>query len=384
MAKVTIKRRDDAERADGMAALYAVLNIQRIKIRLPLYIAVTSAEWDPVSERVKGRTQQARDKNLIISNTKAKISDILVRARLTGEILTKDSFLAIYRRPGETMNFVEFAHRHLNELRNALQPETIRHHKAALKKLETYDPRLQISDITPEWLQTYAAHLRKAHNNTSGTIRKNMCVIRMHYYAAIRAGKTKSNPFEAYKVPAADPVVIYLTEEELNSLTALYHSDTLPANEQDALRFFLFMTFTAMHITDARNLQIEQIEGGEIHYRRQKTHIRVNMPLSRPAAMLVEYYAAGRFRGNLFKGLPTDQAFNRLIKKVCKRVGILKAVSAKAARHTFATLYYKKNNGDLGTLSKLLGHTSVNTTMIYAHIMKDSRIEGIKAFDDML
>ncbi|WP_297606781.1 site-specific integrase [uncultured Alistipes sp.] len=384
MAKVTIKRRNESERADGRAALYAVLNIERIKIRLPLDIAVTSAEWDPVTERIKGRGQEVKDKNLIISNTKAKISDILVRARLTGESLTKDGFLALYRRPAETLNFVDYARRHLDELKTALQPQTLRHHKAALKKLEGYNAALQISDITPEWLQVYAAHLRKHYDNNPGTIRKNMCVIRMHYYAAMRAGKVRNNPFDVYKLPAADPSVIYLTEEELNSLAALYNSDILPENEQDVLRFFLFMTFTAMHISDAKTLQIEQIIGGEIHYRRTKTHIRVNIPLSKPAAKLVEYYQAGRVRGNLFRNLPTDQAFNRIIKRVCMRVGINKPVSAKAARHTFATLYYKKNSGDLGTLSKLLGHTSVTTTMIYAHIMKDSRVAGVSAFDDML
>lgn len=68
MAKVTIKRRNEYERADGKAALYAVLNIRREKIRIPLDIAVTAAEWDPATERIKGRTQDVKDKNLIISN----------------------------------------------------------------------------------------------------------------------------------------------------------------------------------------------------------------------------------------------------------------------------------------------------------------------------
>lgn len=384
MAKVTIKRRNESERLDGRAALYAVLNIKRVKVRIPLDIAVTSDEWDQVTERIKGRSQDVKDKNLIISNTKAKISDILVRARLTGEDLTKESFLALYRRPGETMNFIEYALRHLDQLKTALQPQTMRHHKAALKKLEDYNPVVQIGEITPEWLQVYAVHLRKKYNNNPGTIRKNMCVIRMHYYAAMRAGKVKVNPFEVYRLPAADPLVVYLTEEELNLLISIFQSDTLAENEQDVLRFFLFMTFTAMHISDARALQIEQIRNGEIQYRRIKTHTRVNMPLSRPAAILVDYYRDGRGRGNLFRNLPTDQAVNRVIKRICKRVGIDKPVSAKAARHTFATLYYKKNSGDLGTLSKLLGHTSINTTMVYAHIMKDSRVAGVSAFDDML
>lgn len=384
MAKVTIKRRNESEHADGRAALYAVLNIERKKIRIPLDIAVTSNEWDVDAERVKGRTKDVRDKNLIISNTKAKISDILVRARLTGETLTKDSFLALYRRPGETMNFVDYARRHLDSLKTALQPETIRHHAAALNKLQSYCPGLQIAEITPEWLQVYAAYLRDSYHNNPGTIQKNMCVIRMHYYAAMRAGMVKDNPFEVYKMPHAEPVVVYLTECELNTLVAEFRSDRLNDSEIEVLRFFLFMCFTAMHISDARNLQIEQIFGGEIHYRRIKTHTRVDMPLSVPAAKLVEYYKGGRLRGPLFKSLPTDQAFNRIIKRICKRVGIIKPVSAKAARHTFATLYYKRNNGDVGTLSKLLGHTQINTTMIYAHIMKDSRISGVSVFDDFL
>ena len=384
MAKVTIKRRNESERADGRAALYAVLHIERTKVRIPVEVSVTRLEWDESGERVRGRGQDARDKNLIISNTRSKISDILVRARLTGEVLTKASFMAQYKHPGDTMNFIDYARHHLETLHSAMQPETIRHHNAALGKLAAYNSRLQISEITPEWLRVYAAHLRDHHNNNPGTIRKNMCVIRMHYYAAMRAGKVRGNPFESYKIPAADPAVIYLTEGELESLIALFRSGHLPENEMDVLRFFLFMTFTAMHISDARSLQIEQIIGGEIHYRRIKTHTRIVMPLSTPAKKLVSHYQGDRLRGNLFRDLPTDQAFNRIIKRVCKKAGIQKAVSAKAARHTFATLYYKKNSGDLGTLSKLLGHTSVTTTMIYAHIMKDTRIAGVSAFDGML
>lgn len=384
MANVTIKRRADYQRADGEAALYAIVNIQRTKLRIPLGISVSSQDWDSLAQRIRGRSQEAKDKNLIISNTRAKISDILVRARLTGESLTKERFMEMYRRPGETTDFNDFAELHLKEMTRAFQPETIRHHKAALKKLKAYAPKLEISQITPEWLQTYAAHLRKRYDNNSGTIRKNMCVIRMHYYAAIRAGKVKVNPFDVYKLPAADPLIVFLSESEFNTLLDLFREDSLPKNEQDVLRFFLFMAFTGMHISDARVLQIEQIEGGEIHYTRMKTHIRVQVPVSKSAAKLVDYYKDGRQKGNLFRNLPTDQAFNRIIKKICKKVNIHKAVSAKAARHTFATLFFIKTHGDIATLSKLLGHVQINTTMVYLHLLKENRAAGISVFDDML
>ncbi len=384
MAKVTIKRRNVSERADGRAALYAVLNIERKKIQIPVKIAVTAEEWDAVGEKVKGRGQHAKDCNLIISNVKARITDILVKARLSDQQVTKDWFLAAYRQPGKTVLLYDFARRHLSEIESALTWSTYRHHMAALNKLNAYRPDLRIDEITPEFLRVYAAYLRDHHNNNTGTIGKNLSIIRVHYYAAMRAGIVSNNPFEVYKIPGSKPAVIYLTEEELNVMLELFRSGTLPDNENDALRFFLFMTFTAMHITDARNLQIDQIFGGEIHYRRVKTGVEVCVPLSKPAEILVDFYRGKRGRGRLFLNLPTDQAFNRLIKIVCEKAGIRKAVSAKAARHTFATLYYKKNNGDLGTLSRLLGHTSVTTTMIYAHIMKDSRVQGVKAFDDFI
>lgn len=384
MAKVTIKRRNESERSDGRAALYAVINIEREKLRIPTGVAARKDEWDPVKECLKGRGKWIKDANLIISNVKAKISDILVRSRLSGEKLTKDSFISLYKGPGETLNFIDFAKRHLNTIKPALQPETYRHQWTVIKKLENHNPDLVFTDITPDWLRLYAAHLKDDLNNSPGTVGKNMSVIRSHFMAAVRVGKVKCNPFEVYKIPHSEPAVVFLTETELDALIQLFRSDTLAENEKDVLRFFLFMTFTAMHISDARALQIDQIFGGEIHYRRIKTKTLVNIPLSKPAEKLVQYYKAGRYRGPLFTNLPTDQAFNRIIKRICQRVSIEKAVSAKAARHTFATLYYKKNNGDLGTLSKLLGHTSIKTTMIYAHIMKDNRISGISVFNDMM
>lgn len=384
MEKISIKRRNESERIDGTAAIYAIIHINREKVRIPIGITVKRDEWDAKNECVKGRGKAARDMNLIISNTKAKITDIFVKARLSEERLTKDSFKALYSHPEETDDFIQYAWRHLDTLRPAFQWETQKSHSAALRKLQAYAKHLPIGEITADWLRLYASYLRDKLHNNPNTVRKNLCVLRMHYYAAMRAGLTRDNPFERFKLPTPQPAVVYLTEEELDRLIYLYRSGTLTDPQADALRFFLFMTFTAMHISDARALRIEQIFGGEIHYRRVKTRTSVDMPLSEPAAKLVEYYRAGRNRGPLFVGLPTDQAFNRVIKAVCAKAGIYKDVSAKAGRHTFATLYYKKNNGDIGTLSKLLGHTQITTTMIYAHIMKDGRMKGVAAFDGML
>ena len=160
------------------------------------------------------------------------------------------------------------------------------------------------------------------------------------------------------------------------------------------IRFFLWMAFTGMHVGDAKRLRIEQVWDGVIHYERMKTRAKVEVPMSRPALELFNYYKGKRKEGLLFHALhgkmayvrdwelPTEQVFNRELKRICREVGIHKAVSCKAARHTFATIYYRHTH-DLIGLRDMLGHSSINITMVYAHAVDEQMAEGVKAFDEL-
>lgn len=381
MAIISIKRRNE-ERRDGSAALYAVFHLNREKIRIPMDVRVKACDWDAKAEKVKGRGPDARDQNLIIENLRSKINDVLVRARLSGVTLTKEAFFDLYKQPEGGCSFIEFSQQRLRQNRRALACNTWRQHKSILKKLEEYKQDLQFVEITPEFLKLYVAYLRQVGNGDT-TIWKNLAVLRGYILAAVRAGYIIKNPLDAFRIKRATSTIVYLTEDELKRLADLYRSEELDQRDQDVLRFFLFMCFTSLHIGDARNLKIEQIYNNELHYIRQKTRVRVCVPLSKPALSLIDLYKGGRVSGLLIQGLPSDQHINRTLKTICDKVGISKRISAKAARHTFATLYYKKNKGDLATLSNILGHSSLSMTMVYAHINQDNRNQGIRVFDAM-
>jgi integrase len=381
MAIISIKRRRE-ERRDGSAALYAVFHINREKIRIPLDLYVTDTDWDPVAEKIKGRGPVVRDQNLIIENTRGKINDVMVRARLGGIHLTKELFFTLYRRPNSGQNFIDFAWQRLKSNKRALACNTWRQHKSILKKIEEYNPTLQFYEITPDFLKLYVAYLRQLGNGEA-TIWKNMTVLRGYILAAVRAGFIIKNPLESFRVKRAAPNIVYLTEDELKLLVDLFLSEELEDQEQEVLRFFLFMTFTSLHIGDARAVTIESIYHNELHYVRKKTRKQVCVPLSEPAQRLINYYKGERKHGPLIVDLTTDQNINRKLKSICDKVGIFKQISAKAARHTFATLYYKKNKGDIATLSNILGHSSLAMTMIYAHIDQENRDQGIHVFDEL-
>jgi integrase len=61
-----------------------------------------------------------------------------------------------------------------------------------------------------------------------------------------------------------------------------------------------------------------------------------------------------------------------------KKAGIDKHISFHVSRHTFAVLSLS-NNVDIYTLSKLLGHTGVRNTEIYAKIIDQKKIEAVES-----
>ena len=72
---------------------------------------------------------------------------------------------------------------------------------------------------------------------------------------------------------------------------------------------------------------------------------------------------------------------NRCLKKLAAAAGIKKNVSYHTNDHTFATLSLAAG-GDLYTVGKLLGHTSINSTQVYADVVMETKIEAVNRISE--
>ena len=77
-----------------------------------------------------------------------------------------------------------------------------------------------------------------------------------------------------------------------------------------------------------------------------------------------------------------ENGVQRSMKKFSEEAGIAKRVTCHVLRHSFAT-HLLELGRDIRTVQELLGHESVQTTMIYTHVLNDPHRKSGSPLDDL-
>ena len=77
--------------------------------------------------------------------------------------------------------------------------------------------------------------------------------------AAAKKGYIQNNPFKEIKIKKVKNTVDYLTEDELAAFFKIYSERTIAPKLYHTIEYFLFMCFTSLHISDARNMMATKI-----------------------------------------------------------------------------------------------------------------------------
>lgn len=251
---------------------------------------------------------------------------------------------------------------------------TKRTYQSILKHLLKFDSTITLANIDEVYLNKFVSYLAKEVNNN--TCLMYIAKVKLVVTKAVKEGILSRNPFDKINkdlLPKATKANRgFLDIEEVKSLINTEYTNP------NVKKAFLFSCFTGLRFSDIQSLTFSDIldVNGQKYISIQmiKTKENINIPLSENALKFIDF--EGKNNGDLVFVLPTLVSINDDLKIWAKKANITKNLSFHIARHTFATLHLNLG-ADVYTISKLLGHTNIKTTQIYADIVNKTKIDAV-------
>lgn len=254
--------------------------------------------------------------------------------------------------------------------------------------LRAFNEKAAMRDINRDFCLALIDYMRNIYVSANGKhLSQFTCVsyfgcFRGALNAAVREDIIAENPInklnmdEKIKMPESKRE--FLTIDEVKTLI-----DT-PCRREDIKGAFLFSCYCGLRISDVLALKWKNVnctgEQWHIGIVMQKTRQPLYLPLSMQARKWMPERNGADEEELVFSTLPCEDTCNALVKPWIKEAGITKHVTYHVSRHTFATMMLTLG-ADLYTVCKLLGHTDVKTTQIYAKIINKKKDDAIGLID---
>jgi integrase/recombinase XerD len=240
------------------------------------------------------------------------------------------------------------------------------------------------ADIDLQFAERFKDYLNKVKKKDGKLLSNNS---KSSYFAKFRAGLNEAvkekiiygNPaVETGNFKNEDNEREYLTLDEVRKIAQTEcRYDVLK-------RAFLFSCLTGMRWSDCNNLLWQDVQdikdGCRVHFKQQKTKGLQYLDINQQARELM--LERGKPDERVFVGLKYSDYMNTALARWILKAGITKHITFHCARHTFAVMQLTLGT-DIFTLSKLLGHSDLKTTQIYAKIIDEKKREAVNKIPDI-
>jgi integrase len=258
--------------------------------------------------------------------------------------------------------------------------------EACLVHLKRHHPdeSLTFEQVTVDWVKgvrdyfNTQAKTKSGNSISSGTASVYFNKIRAVINEAHTKGVISQNPLKQVKgIKAETSERCYLTIDEVR---ALVKTDC----RYDVLKSaFLFSCLTGLRWSDINKLdwsEISKFDGvHRITFNQKKTGNLQYLDITPQAYSLLN---SEEKQGRVFQYLKYSAYFNTELLRWTMAAGIKKHVTFHAGRHTFAVSLLS-NGVDIYTVSRLLGHTEVKTTQVYADIIDSVKKDAVHRIPDI-
>lgn len=350
-------------------------------------ICVDKKMWNNSTNRLKGRTSESLNLNAQLDDISSSLQGIFRRHELD-EDLTLDKIKSIYLGKNKIKTtFMELYRKYLEDIKsqvgNGKTIATYHKYSAAGKHFENFlHLKYGRKDLMPSELTHIIIHDFEIYLRTTAALKPNSATKTLKFFKTVvifaqKSGIMTHDPFIHHHFHLEQVDRGFLTDEEIQRIM----QKEFATPRLEAVRdIFIFSCFCGLAYIDVANLTQDNIVSMNgkmwIMTRRQKTNIPSNILLFDIPLMIIDKYKGKTTKGKLLPIL-SNQKMNSYLKEIADLCGIKKNLTFHLARHTFATMTLSKGV-PIESVSKMLGHTNIKTTQIYA------RITNKKIEEDML
>ena len=368
----------------GDAQIYVRLTCQKQSVEVAIGRKINPELWSSEFGGARGNTKEARDVNEHITHIRNQLKDVMRRLREEDKEITplsiKNEWLGIV--PDERTIITVFRE-HNTRVRQLVGKDfadgTRQRYETTCKHVQEFigwkfkKNDLPLSAINHEFITDLEYYLKSVrncgHNSSIKYIRNFKKIVKI----AIANGWMKADPFTQIKMSLKKVDRGFLSEDEL----AAIQNKEMPCERLAMVKdIFLFGCMTGLAYSDLKNLTHENLVKGDdgnlwIHVKRCKTNNASHIPLLPLAAKIISKYADHPYcvGKKILLPVSSNQKLNAYLKEIANICGIKKELTTHIARHTFATTVTLNNDIPIESVSKMLGHSSINMTKIYARLL---------------
>ena len=339
-----------------------------------------------VSGRAKGKSAEAVEINRRLDELRASALAIYreqsavrervmaeeIKCLLLGMAFGQETLLNYFR------SFIEHFEKRVSVNRSAKAANSYR---CAYEHIARFlSERLRVSDIPfsaldRSFIDKFDLYLRTERRLAPNTIVLYMSRLHTVVNKAIASGIITADPFAGYEPPRPERKRRYLTGEELQRLM----TTPLPSSRLYLVRdLFLFSCYTGIGYDDMCRLTAANLETAEdgttwMKATREKTKVEFEIPLLDLPLHIIAKYRDTAPDGKLLP-MYGNSELNRGLKLLAAACGIDRKLTFHMARHTYATEITLSHGVPMETVSRMLGHSRVDTTQIYAQVT-DNKID---------
>jgi site-specific recombinase XerD len=382
---------------NGLVPIYTRITINGKRIELSTNRFVEISKWSTEAGKMKGQSEEARSINRHLDMFKIKIIDaqmelIHKNIPVTSEVL-KNKLLGTEERQRTLIPIFKDHNNKIKELiGKEYAPGTLERYNTSLKhtteflewKYKLSD--IEISKIDHAFITDYEFYLRSVRNCSNNTAVKYLKNFNKIIKLCLANHWIDRNPFANYKSKIKEVERVYLSEEEIQTITNKDFKNERLSLVRD---IFLFSCFTGLAYIDVKNLTKSHINigiDGEkwIFTHRQKTESASKIPILPVTQMIIDKYENHPQSNNQQELLPilSNQKMNAYLKEIAGICEIEKELTFHIARHTFATTVTLTNGVPIESVSKMLGHKNLRTTQHYAKVLDKKVSEDMRMLRD--